>query len=159
MPLRFPCGIVRQQGKAVRIVLQPWFSCFKRGIGDPVLFLIDTGSTGSFLSEIDAKRFGLDYSALKQLPHDEWVTGIGGNLPLYRITDECKLTFQTAGAQTHGKREFRMMTLDHFDVVKVEIADNKVREQILSGIPSILGMDILHNFRFVATNDEAYLED
>ncbi len=79
-------------------------------------------------------------------------------MPLYRITDECKLTFQTAAAQTQGKREFRIETLDHFDVVKVEIADKKVREQILSGIPSILGMDILHNFKFVATNAEAYLE-
>ena len=110
------------------------------------------------MSEIDAKRFGLDYSALKQLPKDKWVTGIGGKLPLYRITDECKLTFQTAGAQTQGKREFRVETLDYFDVVKVELADKELREQILAGVPSILGMDILHNFRFVATNDESYLE-
>jgi hypothetical protein len=158
MPLRFPCGIVRDKGKAVRILVQPWFSCFKRGIGDPVLFLIDTGSTGSFLSELDAKRFGLDYSTMNLLPKDRWVTGIGGMLPLYQITDECKLTFQTAGAQSRDKREFRVETLDHFDVVKVEIPDNKVRERILSGIPSILGMDILRNFKFVATNDEAYLE-
>jgi hypothetical protein len=159
MPLRFPCGILRDKGKAVRIVVQPWFSCIKRGIGDPVLFLIDTGSTGSFLSEVDARRLGLDYSALKQLPYDEWVTGIGGMLPLYRITDECKLTFQTAGAQSQNKREFRIVTSDHFDVLKVEIADNKVRERILSGIPSILGMNVLRDFRFVATNDAAYLED
>jgi hypothetical protein len=156
--LRFPCGIVRDKGRAVRIVVQPWFSCFKRGIGEPVLFLIDTGSTISFLSEIDAKRFGLDYSTLKQLPNDEWVTGIGGKLPLFRITDECKLTFQTTGAQTQGRREFHVETLDHFDIVRVEIADKKLREQILAGVPSILGMDILRNFRFVSTNDEAYLE-
>ena len=51
------------------------------------------------------------------------------------------------------------MTSDHFDVLKVEIADNKVRERILSGIPSILGMNVLRDFRFVATNDAAYLED
>ncbi|MGA8904623.1 MAG: hypothetical protein WB661_06405 [Candidatus Bathyarchaeia archaeon] len=75
------------------------------------------------------------------------------------MADECKLTFQTARAQTQGKREFRVMTLDHFDVVKVEIADKNVREQILSGIPSILGMDILRTFTFVASNDDAYLED
>lgn len=156
--MHFPCGIVREKGKAVQIVVQPWFSCFKRGIGDPVLFLIDTGSTISFLSEVDAKRFSLDYSTLKELPEENWVTGIGGKLPLYRITDECKLTFQTAGVQTQGKRDFRVETSDHFDVIKVKIADDKLREQILAGIPSILGMDVLCNFKFVATNNEAYLE-
>jgi hypothetical protein len=158
MPLHFPCGVVRDKGKVVRILVQPWFSCFKRNLGDPVLFLVDTGSTISFLSEIEAKRFGFDYSALKQLPKENWVTGIGGKLPLYRITDECKLTFQTAGARSQSKREFRVETLDYFDVVKVEIADKELREEILAGIPSILGMDILHNFKFVASNNEAYLE-
>jgi len=156
--LRFPCGIISDKGKAIRITIQPWFSCFKRSIGDPVLFLIDTGSTISFLSEVDAKRLSIDYSSLKKLPEKEWVGGIGGRLPLYRIMEECKLTFQTAGAKEKSKREFNVETLDHFDVVKVEVPDENIRQQILANIPSILGIDIIRNFKLVATNDVAYLE-
>lgn len=153
--MRFPCGIISDKGDAVRIVITLWFSCFKLGLSDAIPFLIDTGSTSSIMSEIDAKRFHLDYSKLKLLPEEDWVTGIGGSLPLYRITDECKLTF---ASPTKGKLESHLETLDHFDVVKVEISDTKVRDKILAGIPSILGMDLLRKFRFVATNKEAYLE-
>lgn len=138
-------------------MVQAWFSCFKRSLGDPTFFLMDTGSSGSFLSEIEAKRLGIDYSTLRLLPEDDWVMGIGGKLPLYRMDDECKLTFQTF-PNAQGRREYHVETFAHFDVIKVEIADSKLREQILAGIPSILGMDVLRNFKFTATNDEAYLD-
>jgi predicted aspartyl protease len=132
------------------------FSCLKRSLGDTVFFLVDTGSTSSFLSEVDTKRFGLDYSTLKQLPKTEWVTGIGGVLPLYQIADECKLTFGVV--QSQNKILTHVKTLDHFNVVKVEISDAVVKDRIMKAIPSILGMDILREFKFVTTNTEAYLE-
>jgi predicted aspartyl protease len=135
--------------------VQPWFSCFNRSIGEPVLFLVDTGSTISFISELDAKRLGIDYSTLRKLPEKDWVTGIGGTLPLYRIDSECKLTLRVV---TNGKHEYHVETLDHFDVVEVVVSDKVSREKVLSSLPSILGMDILRNFEFTASNDEAYIE-
>lgn len=73
------------------------------------------------------------------------------------MNHECKLTFRT-GRPTDEKRGFHVETFDHFDVLKVEIADEKTRKKVMSNIPSLLGMDLLCKFRFVATDKEAYLE-
>jgi len=74
---------------------------------------------------------------------------------LYRIDSECKLTLRVV---TNGKHEYHVETLDHFDVVEVVVSDKVSREKVLSSLPSILGMDILRNFEFTASNDEAYIE-
>jgi hypothetical protein len=120
-----------------------------------VPFLVDTGSTTSFISELDAKRLGINYSTLRKLPEKDWVTGIGGTLPLYRIDSECKLTLRVV---INEKREYHVVTLDHFDVVETAISDKVSRQKVLSSLPSILGMNILRNFEFTVSNDEAYIE-
>jgi hypothetical protein len=48
--------------------------------------------------------------------------------------------------------------LDHLDVLKVDVADVKVREEVIASLPSLLGIDLLSKFEFVATDREAYLE-
>lgn len=110
------------------------------------------------MSEADAKRLGVNYASLQPLPEEQWATGIGGKSPLYRINAECKITFRTDQPITKAGGGFHVETLDHFDVVKVDIADEKIREQVIANLPSLLGMDLLPKFKMVATYQEAYLE-
>lgn len=110
------------------------------------------------MSEADAKRFGIEYASLQLLPEDKWAIGIGGKSPLYRINCECKMTFRTDQAITRSGGGFHVEILDHFDVVKVTIADDKTREEVIASLPSLLGMDLLSKFKLVATDQEAYLE-
>jgi hypothetical protein len=126
--------------------------------GDFVLFLIDTGAVESLMSEADARRFGIDYNSLQLLPEDKWAVGVGGRSPLYRLNGECKITFRTDQPRTASGGGFHVETFEHFDVVKVDIADSKVREQVIANLPSLLGMELLSKFRLVATDREAYLE-
>ena len=46
----------------------------------PVSFVVDTGADASLLSEADAKKMEIDFSALEQ-PHD--ITGVGGSLGVH----------------------------------------------------------------------------
>ncbi len=110
------------------------------------------------MSEADAKKLGIDYDSLQLLPEDQWATGIGGKSPLYRIEAECKITFRTDQPITKSGGGFHVETLDHFDVVKVNITDVKIREEVIANLPSLLGMDLLPKFKLVATGEQAYLE-
>ncbi len=103
------------------------------------------------MSERDAKVLGIDYSKL-EYRKDEPNIGIGGISPLYRINSECKLTFRTSEGKAHTE------SLPGFNVTRVEIADQKVREAVFKIIPSLLGMEFLERFRLVFNKDEAYLE-
>ncbi len=157
--MRIPCGIWRHpNGKPAQIKVKAYFSCFKLNFSDFILFLLDTGALGSLMSEADAKKLGIDYDSLQLLPEDQWATGIGGKSPLYRIKAECKIIFRTDQPITKSGGGFHVETLDHFDVVKVNITDVKIREEVIANLPSLLGMGLLPKFKLVATGEQAYLE-
>lgn len=73
---------------------------------------------------------------------------------MYWIDAECKLTFRVI---INGKPEHHVETLDHFAVVEIAISDKDMRAKVLS-LPSILGMDVLRNFKFTVSDKEAYME-
>jgi len=133
-----------------QIRLLSFFSCFKLGVGGPVYFLIDTGASRSLLSERDARILGIDYGRLEL--QKEPLVGLGGTLPVYKTPGECSLTFRTSEQKGHVE------SFPHFDVVRVEIEDEKKRRLVFNLIPSLIGMDLLPRFKFYATRDVAYLE-
>lgn len=102
------------------------------------------------LSERDAKKLEIDYATLEL--QKEPAVGLGGTSPIYRIKRECKLTF------VDSERKPYLVTLSEFDVTKVEIEDQRTRQLVFNLIPSLIGMDILEDFKVVATRDMAYLE-
>ena len=112
--------------------------------------MVDTGASRSLLSERDARILGIDYNRLEL--RKEPLVGLGGTLPVYETPGECSLTFRTVERKEHAE------SFPHFDVVKVEIEDEKTRRIVFNLIPSLIGMDLLPRFKFYATKDVAYLE-
>jgi predicted aspartyl protease len=148
--LRIPCDILVPPKAFARQVRVPvFFSCFQLGIGAWLYFLVDTGAGRSLLSERDAKILGIDYLKL-ELQNDPLI-GLGTS-PVFRIKEECKLTFLDSERKSH------IETLPNFDVMKVKIEDIEKRVLVFNLIPSLIGMEILQKFKFVVTNKEAYLE-
>jgi len=148
--LKIPCDVLTIDNEPWQIRVLAWFSCFKFNVSGSVYFLVDTGASASLLSERDAKALGVDYDRL-ELQKDPSV-GLGGTLPLYRMKAECRLTFRTSDqtACVH--------TMPHFDAVKVDIPDPEKRKLVFDGLPSLLGMDLIPKFKFVATRQTAYFE-
>lgn len=102
------------------------------------------------LSERDAKKLEIDYTRLEL--QKEPAIGLGGTSSIYRIKRECKLTLVDSERKPHVK------TVSEFDVTKVEIQDLKTHQLVFNLIPSLIGMDLLANFRLIVTSKEAYLE-
>lgn len=87
----------------------------------------------------------LDFSRCK-------VSVEGGTAPVYTIKGECNLTFKTT------KGEGFVKSRPNFHVTKVAIDEEKTRVLVFNLIPSLIGMDILEDFKLVATKTSAYLE-
>ena len=156
--MRIRCGIWRHpNGKPAQIKVKAFFSSFNANLGDFIYFLIDTGAVSSLIGEADAKRLGINYSTLTLLPKDQWATGVGGVSPVYRIKEKCTITFKT-DMLNDPKRAYHVESFDHFDVLKIDIQDEETRKLVIANLPSLLGMDLLANFRLIVTSKEAFLE-
>ena len=112
-----------------------------------VEFLVDTGATRTTISDKDAIRLGIDYTALEKL--GEGMLGIGGTVDTYSLPD-AKLTFHQENKKTHTETFEKICILKH----------PQLNERILR-IPSILGRDILnkHTFIYDKRQDKAYITD
>lgn len=111
------------------------FICEKFGIKKSIKFLVDSGASRTIISENDAIRMGIDYSKLEKL--EEGMTGVGGIADAYLLKN-VELVFLT-------KKEIYIEKMDDILVIKHEIKD-KLMEERMKWIPSLLGRDILDKF-------------
>ncbi|HKZ41133.1 MAG TPA: retropepsin-like aspartic protease [Candidatus Hodarchaeales archaeon] len=113
-------------------------------------FLIDTGSTISFISESTALKLGLDFSKLLNI---EPSTGIGGEAEIYQIDGYTRLTFENETEhKTIQRKNFRVMKHNFCEHVK-----ENTRRKILS-LQGIIGMDMIIGFRFTTAGLNYTLE-
>jgi len=120
-------------------------------ISSLIIFELDTGASSTTILDSDARRLGLDYSALSRI---EPAYGIGGNCDAYAIEDAI-LRFTSIYGEWSLERHTRVTVLNH----KVEeIEDADTRRAILA-CPSLLGRDILGgNFTIVRRESNVILE-
>src|SRR5215831_10331473 len=145
IPLRVRQGPAFREARVYAHLYSPTL-----GVARTLDFLVDTGASGSLISERDAAILGIDYEKLELL--EQPIFGIGGTAPAYRINSESKLVFRTL----EGGRY--LLSLPNIIVTKVAMADERVRKFVFDQTPSLLGMDAIERFRFVLTKDYGYLE-
>jgi hypothetical protein len=113
-------------------------------------FLIDTGSTISFIGESTARKVGLDYSKLLNVGTS---AGIGGQADLYEIDGFTRLLFEFDNQQKEIPRK-------NFLVMKHEFCEHVLpdnRKKIL-GLGGIFGMDLLKGWKFSIIHSSYSLE-
>jgi hypothetical protein len=110
-------------------------------------FIVDTGATNTTISDRDATRLGIDYTALEKLAIG--MLGIGGTVDTYILKD-AKLIFHKEDKKTHTENLERICILRH----------TALNERILR-ISSILGRDILnkHALIYDKRQEKAYITD
>lgn len=105
----------------------------------PITFMVDTGATRTVLSFEDARGLGVSYASLAQAGAGRMVTGSVGFFP-----ESAELIFEDVQAG-----------LSHALGLQIGI-----RQRLSSGdpaLPSLLGRDILENFRLVMDRREGVL--
>jgi hypothetical protein len=113
-------------------------------------FLLDTGSTVSFINESTASKISLDYS---KLLYREMSTGIGGEAEMYEIEGFTRLTFENdAEKKTIPRKGFFAMRHNFCEHVPEES-----RRRILA-LQGVIGMDMLRGFRFSVVGQNYTLE-
>lgn len=110
-------------------------------------FLVDTGATNTTISDRDATRLGIDYTALEKLANG--MLGIGGTVGTYILKD-AKLLFHKEDRKTHTEN------LKHICILKHASPDERILR-----IPSVLGRDILnkHALIYDKRQEKAYITD
>ena len=110
-----------------------------------IRFVVDTGATGTIISATDAVRLGLSYDSDgcpswdgKPLPYAGDATGVGGSLKLYRL-DKTFLTLVSPDPD-YGERHTEY-------VPSLLVAEAKYEDD------SLLGMDLLQRFKFLADSE------
>lgn len=115
-----------------------------------IKFIVDTGSSGSFIGEEDAKRIRIPTEKL-ELDKDKIGRGLaGGAINLYKISD---ITFSFLDAKTE---QIQRIQCKNFHVAKC--ASRKPEMKIKD---NILGNDFLinHKLKLIANpHSESYLE-
>jgi hypothetical protein len=105
-----------------------------------VLFVVDTGSTKSQLSEKEATLIGLDVSDLPDCRTNS--VGFGGTFRNKLINCPVRLTF---GKE---KEKYTVHYDSGFRVVPIPLnLEHEEREKLLQQTPSVLGMDVLEKFK------------
>lgn len=115
-----------------------------------VIFLIDTGSSYSALSEKDAILLGIDCSSLNYAKGES--ISFAGTFKTKMINMLVVLTFRT------GVNELRQNYSSGFRVICIptDISPEQ-REKMLRYTPSVLGMDILSKFEIVVNKKRVEL--
>lgn len=99
----------------------------------------------------------MDYGKLKLLPEEQWAIGVGGRSPLYRIEQDCSLTFETDTPNNPAHR-FYTEKFNQFDVLKVEMDNPQLKEQTIRNLGSLLGVDLLGKCKAISTSQQPYIE-
>jgi|SRR3972149_3122648 len=113
-------------------------------------FLIDTGSSISFINESTALKIHLDYS---KLLYRDTSAGIGGGAELYQIDGYTRLTFDNGVDQkTIPRKNFLVMKHTFCEHVAEDM-----RKRILA-LQGIIGMDMIKGFRLTTAGEKYTLD-
>lgn len=116
--------------------LTAYLYCRKLDISSYVEFHIDTGATRTVLSQRDARKAGIDFTALRRGLR---AFGIGGTIPTY-VLPKSQIILIRADRPAIYTHEFKQLS-----VTRYEGKSRKLRK-IANAIPSLLGMDFLKHF-------------
>lgn len=117
------------------------FICDQLGINKDILMVVDTGTTITTINEFDAREMKIDYFKLKK---NQDSLGIGGQAKSY-FADSCHLYFGE-GIESVDVQPVRFL--------KQSSVENAIQEQY----PSLLGMDVLKNYKISFTKSKVILE-
>ena len=101
---------------------------------------IDTGASSTIILDKDVRYLKLDVKSLKKAERN--IGGIGGSINTYTI-DDAVIVFKTEEGKLHKKELTLLVGVHRLD--KLEEDERK----LLMRIPSLLGRDILRNFKLV----------
>jgi predicted aspartyl protease len=117
------------------------FICDQLGINKDILMVVDTGTAITTINEFDAREMKIDYSKLKK---NQDSLGIGGQAKSY-FADSCHLYFGE-GIESVDVQPVRFL--------KQSSVENAIQERY----PSLLGMDVLKNYKISFTKSKVILE-
>jgi len=117
------------------------FICDQLDINRDILMVVDTGTAITTINEFDARGMKIDYSKLKK---NQDSLGIGGRAKSY-FADSCHLYFGE-GIESVDVQPVRFL--------KQSSVENALQERY----PSLLGMDVLKNYKIRFTESKVILE-
>jgi hypothetical protein len=117
------------------------FICDKLEIIKDILLVVDTGTATTTINEFDARQMKIDYSKLTRKQDS---LGIGGSAETY-VADSCHLYFG------EGIESVDVKPTKFLRQLKVDNADQE-------RYPSLLGMDVLRNYKISFTETKVILE-
>ena len=117
------------------------FICDQLQIIRDILLVVDTGTAITTINEFDAREMNLDYSKLTKNQNS---LGIGGSTESY-LADSCHLYFGEG--------------IESVDVKPVKFLRQRNVEKVdQERYPSLLGMDVLRNYKISFTDSKVILE-
>jgi hypothetical protein len=117
------------------------FICDQLQVNMDILLVVDTGTAITTINEFDTRQMKIDYSKLKRKQDS---LGIGGSAESY-IADSCHLYFG------EGIESVDVKPVKFLRQLNVDKADQE-------RYPSLLGMDVLVNYRISFTESKVILE-
>jgi predicted aspartyl protease len=117
------------------------FICDQLQVNMDILLVVDTGTAITTINEFDARQMKIDYSKLKRKQDS---LGIGGSAESY-VAGSCHLYFG------EGIESVDVKPVKFLRQLNVDKADQE-------RYPSLLGMDVLKNYRISFTESKVILE-
>jgi predicted aspartyl protease len=117
------------------------FICDQLHVNRDILLVVDTGTAITTINEFDARAMKIDYSKLTK---NQDSLGIGGSAESY-IADSCHLYFG------EGIESIDVKPVKFLRQLNVDRADQE-------RYPSLLGMDVLRNYKIIFTDSKVILE-
>jgi len=117
------------------------FICDQLQVNIDILLVVDTGTAITTINEFDARQMKIDYSKLTRKQDS---LGIGGSAESY-VADSCHLYFG------EGIESIDVTPVKFLRQLDVDKADQE-------RYPSLLGMDVLINYRISFTESKVILE-
>ena len=117
------------------------FICDQLQVNRDILLVVDTGTAITTINEFDAREMKMDYSKLTK---NQDSLGIGGSAESY-TADSCHLYFG------EGIESVDVKPVKFLRQINVEKADQE-------RYPSLLGMDVLRNYKISFRDSKLILE-
>jgi hypothetical protein len=117
------------------------FICDQLQVNRDILLVVDTGTAITTINEFDARQMKIDYSKLTKKQDS---LGIGGSAESY-TADSCHLYFGK------GIESVDVKPTKFLRQINVEKADQE-------RYPSLLGMDVLRDYKISFTGSKVFLE-
>ena len=117
------------------------FICDQLQVIKDILLVVDTGTAITTINEFDARQMKIDYSRLRK---NQDSLGIGGKVESY-LADSCHLYFG------EGIESVDVKPVKFLRQIGVEQADQE-------RYPSLLGMDVLRNYKITFSESKVFLE-